>query len=189
MAATSEQTDISELLENHAMVAAAVNMFYNSRFWPRQLFDIDDALQSCWVKLLEVHDQFDPKRGMLSTWVYNVVWRHLYRESENMGLSSRVRARYEFRRKMVSLDRLMMGKHENGKTNAIAEPEKEPPTDTTPLTKMLAVCNEREQMILRERAKGKTLREIGKDLGLSKERVRQLEAKAIKKCRAVPIYL
>ncbi|MFK7988491.1 MAG: sigma-70 family RNA polymerase sigma factor [Sandaracinaceae bacterium] len=58
-------------------------------------------------------------------------------------------------------------------------------------TKLLSCLDAREQLILRRRfglggsADGLTLREIGEELHLSRERVRQLEAIALKKLRAV----
>ncbi|MGF1477034.1 MAG: RNA polymerase factor sigma-32 [Geminicoccaceae bacterium] len=47
--------------------------------------------------------------------------------------------------------------------------------------------NDREQIIIRERRlcdEGKTLEELGRDLGISKERVRQIEHRALQKLKA-----
>ncbi|HNB04632.1 MAG TPA: sigma-70 family RNA polymerase sigma factor [Thauera aminoaromatica] len=48
---------------------------------------------------------------------------------------------------------------------------------------ILATMSEREQWILQERADDRTLEEIGKDLGLCRERVRQIEEQALDKLR------
>ncbi len=55
------------------------------------------------------------------------------------------------------------------------------------LAESLAELNEREQIIIRERRlreDGRTLEELGRRFGISKERVRQIEARALQKLRA-----
>ena len=55
------------------------------------------------------------------------------------------------------------------------------------LSEAMEGLNEREKLIVRQRRladKGRTLEMIGQDLGISKERVRQLEAGALAKMRA-----
>jgi DNA-binding CsgD family transcriptional regulator len=42
---------------------------------------------------------------------------------------------------------------------------------------------EREKIVFLQRLKGRTLEEVGKELGISRERVRQLEARAIRRLR------
>jgi RNA polymerase sigma-32 factor len=55
------------------------------------------------------------------------------------------------------------------------------------LRSALAVLNERELMIVKERRlqeEGATLESLGESLGISKERVRQIENRALEKLRA-----
>ena len=55
------------------------------------------------------------------------------------------------------------------------------------LAESLAQLNEREQTIIRERRlreEGRTLEELGSKLGISKERVRQIEHRALQKLKA-----
>jgi RNA polymerase sigma factor (sigma-70 family) len=51
----------------------------------------------------------------------------------------------------------------------------------------LRLVGERSALILRRRAAGETLEAIGKDIGVTRERVRQIEAEALKKCRSMPL--
>ena len=56
---------------------------------------------------------------------------------------------------------------------------------TTWAKALLRRLPEREQYVLEQRFEGRMLREVGDDLGLSRERVRQIEAKALRKLRAM----
>ena len=64
---------------------------------------------------------------------------------------------------------------------------------TEHLSSWLAQLNEREQEIMKKRfgldgTEEATLASIGKDIGVSRERVRQLEAKALKRLRMMSNY-
>ena len=51
------------------------------------------------------------------------------------------------------------------------------------IDKVLASLAQREEMVLRERFSGKTLEQIGDDSGVSRERIRQIQMKALRKMR------
>ena len=82
----------------------------------------------------------------------------------------------------------------------IPDPNSEDPMDgmdrsilTEHLSTWLAQLNEREQEIMKKRfgldgTEESTLASIGKDIGVSRERVRQLEAKALKRLRMMSNY-
>ena len=68
----------------------------------------------------------------------------------------------------------------------IVEEERDSKIRSQWLHECLAELNEREQIIIRERRlreDGKTLEELGRRFGISKERVRQIEARALQKLR------
>ena len=54
------------------------------------------------------------------------------------------------------------------------------------LKKVLRRLDPRERDVLIRRSKGETLKEIGKSIPLSRERIRQIEAQALQKLRAIP---
>ncbi|GBD40833.1 RNA polymerase sigma factor RpoH [bacterium HR39] len=69
----------------------------------------------------------------------------------------------------------------------IVEEERDSKIRSRWLHECLQELNEREQIIIRERRlreDGKTLEELGRRFGISKERVRQIEARALQKLRA-----
>ena len=57
------------------------------------------------------------------------------------------------------------------------------PTHLRDIAIGLAPLTDQQQLVLIQRAAGRPLRAIGNDLGLSRERIRQIEAKALRKMR------
>lgn len=83
----------------------------------------------------------------------------------------------------ISLSR-PLGSDWNGIDLAEKQPEDGPPFPSLEeLAAAVAALDAREAFIVRERAKGRTLREIAPDVGVTHERVRQIEEQAFAKLR------
>ena len=75
---------------------------------------------------------------------------------------------------------------DEGRTRRCCDRDERFPNTSQWLNDALGDLSDREQMIIRERHLGEdvaTLETLGKELGVSKERVRQLEARAMDKLR------
>ena len=148
------------------------------RFVARYL-DEDDLLSEAMYALTRAVDRFDPNKGYrFSTYACNVIWRSLNRLGKRTG---RYRLLFPVQND-VSLE----------------QPDKLPDSQTELyverlnhiLDQNLGHLTDLESKILKERflingRSGLTLRQIGDVLGLSKERVRQIQKNALGKLREV----
>jgi RNA polymerase primary sigma factor len=142
--------------------------------------DVDEFSSDGCMILLGAIDRFDYSRGFrFSTYATHSVQRHFYRLWK-----TRQRRRERFI--CASSERL----------NEVADVPADEPICSDPgalvrslMTRANEVLEVREQQILAERfglagdSEGRTLREVAADLGISKERVRQLQTKALEKLR------
>lgn len=144
--------------------------------------DFDELVSEANMILLKAIDKFDYARGFrFSTYLTHSVQRHFYR-------LSRTRQRRQAR-ELPSSGEIV---------NAAPEPEDETTTDEllrsdrslqALVSRMDECLDEREQYVMRERfglgngRAGRTLRDIAGDVGLSKERVRQIQIVAVQKLR------
>jgi RNA polymerase sigma factor (sigma-70 family) len=95
----------------------------------------------------------------------------------------------------LSLDASLRGQEDRTLEDVIADPSSEPPDDlvasrelSARASRLLETLNEREHTIIRLRfgigtARPHTLAEIGDELGVSRERVRQIESQVLEKLR------
>lgn len=145
--------------------------------------DVDDFSSDGCMILLGAIDRFDfSRRFRFSTYATHSIQRHFFR-------AWKIRQRRK--------DRFPNGASEM--LSEVAQQVEEAPVCEDPqsvveqlLTQAQSVLDEREQQILMNRfglagtdKKGRTLREIASDLGISKERVRQLQMKALDKLREI----
>ncbi|EAQ78948.1 sigma-70 family RNA polymerase sigma factor [Blastopirellula marina] len=129
--------------------------------------------------LLNAIDKFDYARGYrFSTYATHAVQRNLFRVIEKRNK----------RRKLESCEEVAL----HAATAPAANPEEPSGQDVLSafesiMSRIDQVLDSREQFIVRERfgldgiGKGKSLREIGEELGISKERTRQLFQRSIEK--------
>ena len=145
--------------------------------------DVDDFSSDGCMILLGAIDRFDfSRRFRFSTYATHSIQRHFFR-------AWKIRQRRK--------DRFPNGASEM--LSEVAQQVEEAPVCEDPqsvveqlLNQAQNVLDEREQQILMNRfglsgsdRKGRTLREIASDLGISKERVRQLQMKALDKLRDI----
>jgi len=109
--------------------------------------------------------------------------------------TAKIRAILRFSQEPVSLE-TPVGEEESGNLGEFIEDESIPPPDDATsrhlleeqIRSALDVLNERERAVLELRyglrdGRAHTLEEVGRELGVTRERVRQIEAKALRKLR------
>jgi RNA polymerase primary sigma factor len=138
-------------------------------------------------KIARVSNQFVNRRGREPTAV---------ELSKALGISLRkVKDTLETPNAMLSLDSPLKSNFDRPLSEFVVDPSVEPEDDkiirkerAAYTNKILKVLSKRELYVIRKRygiGRGgdHTLREIGKDLGVSRERIRQIESEAIEKLR------
>lgn len=169
-------------------------------FKAKQVGDYEDWFQETTIALLEAAERYRGDRGArFITFAYVHVWLRL-RSVLNNGKRDLIRVpsnwwRLKQRQALVRHFRVrQFGIDDKGRSMAdtiLARDEIDPMTEEigVVLDVMEKELKEREQSVLMERfgmnqeQEEKTLREIGRKLQISRERVRQLEVKAMEKLR------
>lgn len=140
----------------------------------------DDLIGECYVVMIRAVAAFNPFLNIrFSTYAFTCLMRALSRLSQ--------RSAADKLSQHLSLDAV----------HPEAIPELATSEDVEKIQTYLAddhpLLNEREKMVLTRRFQlhhqndGKTLEEVGRDLGISKERVRQVQASAIEKLKDVMV--
>lgn len=168
---------------------------------------VDDLEQAGMIGLMKAAERFDPGRGCTfgtyaALWVRHVIERLIEEEACTVRtpcfLQARRRKAGEPMRAHVSrLDRSTGHRHgtigiDEGRTflDMLAAPEPEDTRECLPagtsLESLIAATpalSANEAFVLRGRAQGKALSDLGAELDLSRERARQLELEAVAKIR------
>ena len=151
------------------LAAANLGLAYaRARTWAGRLgVDMDDLIGPAQIALCRAVRAFDPAKGRIGTLAYRCIdheiigWHNRYRK-HTMAQAT------EFGLRQRPDHRIAVG------VDAIDVWEKS-----------MALLDSREQAVLSMRLRfGKTLGEVGQVIGVSRERVRQIQYKAIAKCRA-----
>lgn len=138
--------------------------------------DVDMAISAGNIALIESLRRFDPRKARLTTWVTRVVlWRvakEIQIDRQGCGPSERIMAsRRVF---LVPLDAIVR----NSVPHSF-DPESDLDNELNRLRAAIKRLKPRLARVIRARLDGLTLREIGDKMGISRERVRQLERVAI----------
>jgi len=168
----------AQLVNSNLRLVSSIARRFSSSFG-----DVDDFSSDGCMILLGAIDRFDfSRRFRFSTYATHSIQRHFFR-----AWKIRQRRRERFPNAAAEL------------LCEIPQQQEEPPVCEDPesivsqlLSQAEHVLDEREHRILLDRfglagrdKKGRTLREIASDLGISKERVRQLQMKALEKLREI----
>lgn len=144
--------------------------------------DFDELMSEGNEILLKAINKFDFSRGFrFSTYATHSVQRHFYRYTQRQQRRNHL----EIRTSAELLNEAAAAEADS----VIAEWVREEQRMTTLIARMAERLDERERMViagrygLDDKGAGKTLRELAADLGLSKERVRQLQLAAVGKLR------
>jgi RNA polymerase sigma factor (sigma-70 family) len=168
-----EQRDLVE--KNIGLVESFVRRKCGKRL------DRDDFRQECSMMLIYAASTWEPKRGAFSTWAF-LAMRNAYRRTLRMGS---VVGFGHSELKVVSLSEqfdeegLSLEERLGDPRAIIADTE----LDTRRRARAALPSNPRQRDILLRRADGDTLEEIGNDMALSRERVRQIEEVALSSAR------
>jgi len=144
--------------------------------------DFDELMSEGSEILLKAITKFDFSRGFrFSTYATHSVQRHFYRFAQRQKRRNSVefKSGFEFLNEVPATE----------EDPVISEWIREEHRVSELVTRMAERLDEREQMVilgrfgLSENGAVKTLRELATDLGLSKERVRQLQIAAVDKLR------
>lgn len=166
----------SQLVNSNMRLVGSIARKFSS-----QNCDVDDLSSDGCMILLAAIDRFDYSRGFrFSTYATHSIQRHFYRVWK-----TRQRRKERFPNSGAEL--LSEVANKDSETSVCDDPEA---VVSHLLNHAESVLDEREHEILLSRfglasrnGQSRTLREIASDMGLSKERVRQLQLKALEKLR------
>lgn len=133
----------------------------------------DDGIQEGALGIIQAIETFDPSRGKKFTTYAS--WKIIGRVTRVRAVSMRNARRFKGLR-YEAYEPSLFGRDDSGdrairnETRAI-------------VAKKLKMLDKRHRFVVVSRAKGRTMKQIGESLGISKERVRQLEMRAIEVMR------
>lgn len=156
--------------------------------------DAEDIASETAIVMMAAVASFDPARRVkFGTYATNLArWRMrdmgkalrlipLPRSSTRQPASERTRTRAEAATRGIRSLSGVFGRLLAGESDTFAEVCRR--EDAERARGLLALLTERERMVIRRRMDGETLDEIKVDLGVSRERVRQIEAAAMDRMR------
>jgi RNA polymerase sigma factor (sigma-70 family) len=133
-------------------------------------FDQDDWQSECLHRLCVAASSYDERIGPFSTYAYTAMQRHRWHL-----YSYQTYERRDVRRTIA------LGEFGNALQGKEQENHRELAEDHQ---HWLAQLQPRERWVVRQYTEGNTLAEIGREMGLSRERVRQIWEKALRRIRA-----
>lgn len=191
-----------DIREHTALVHWAIKRFGYAKLG-RGAIDYDDLASAGHLGLIRAAELFRPELGAFSTYAVQWIRQCVRRELENMNSTVRVpvylqEKRRREQRKVLpvvrSLDAPLRGADESDATLADVTSDPDAPASdeiadarggAARLAELMdrARLGPRDRLVLRLRAQGVTLEEVGERLALSRERIRQLERDALTRLR------
>lgn len=174
--------DDADAVRNHIAECNLRLVISIARKFSTSSSDFDELMSEGNEILLKAINKFDFSRGFrFSTYATHSVQRHFYRYTQRRQKRNTVEVR--------SGAEMLSEVAEREADEVIEEWVREEQRMTTLIARMAERLDEREQVVISGRygldddGHSKTLRELAEDLGLSKERVRQLQMSAVSKLR------
>lgn len=140
-----------------------------------RFLELDDLLQAGAVGLIRAIREWNPDRSQLSTWAFHAI---------KNGMAGLLRTQRRYRQHIVGhadtreqVDLITLAQY-TGPAAAAQFEQAEESRSFAAAVDHLASTNPRAASILRERLAGDSLQTIADRLGITKERVRQLESRA-----------
>lgn len=175
-----EQRDLVE--KNLGLVESFVRRKCGKRL------DRDDFRQECSMMLIYAASTWEPKKGAFSTWAF-LAMKSAFRRTARMG------SVVGFGRSSLKAISLSERFSEAGEGELTLEEKLSDPRavvadtelDTRRRARAALPSDPRQRQILLRHVDGDTLQEIGNDMSLSRERVRQLESMAIETAKRLTL--
>jgi RNA polymerase sigma factor (sigma-70 family) len=158
--------------------------------------DFDDVYQHVWADLLARINQYDPKRARLTTWSWRVIWHSVIRWKSQYTRLVRVPdylqskegkgSKYE---KLAKRETRLIDDYTGLGRYLMLEDDGEPGEGTINhgrlkwLQREIRMLNEQERFVIKSRLKGLNGPEIAELMGVTKQRVKQIEQKAVEVLR------
>jgi len=169
------------VVANRELVYSYVHEFFRARQGLEFVYDMEDACADGFLGLIRACELFDPDKGFaLSTYVHYWVFNYLMVGMRNQYLVRRSGVcRKTYKRWTLNED-IDQRTHEEDPTDLLAQGDAR-----ELLEDAMRFLNVREKRVIQLKLQGKTLEECGVEIGVTKERARQLHIRARQRLRKI----
>lgn len=179
--------------ERNALVLANLGLAYKAAYSCKACFGfvavpLDDLIQEAILGLIRAAEIYDPAKAKFSTYATYACRRAVQRCLAAQQLI-RVPALSEREPRACHLEGIALNRNLQSLDQALAIADRaasctvEQAEKTDQLRQAIEVLPPRYQRVLALRMRGETLRFIGREMKLSRERIRQIQQKALKRLR------
>ncbi len=201
-----------KILENDGLITFVLNKWFPHRVGFQHIGEIQDIKQQCRLAMMRGAEHFDESKSKWSTYIVVAILREMHRMLNGEGLirlpaisrkkiAPRLKPLRDQARRIHSIshgdaaiDPAQSGRNNTDQTPDRKEMEERKERLREEVREQLPDAMEwalrhldpRDARIMQWRAEGYTLDVIGKWMGITKERARQLEVRALKRLRDIP---